>query len=570
MHDHSITLSVLTATVFAAAPLAAQDELLRTKHPGSTVTGAIVHDSTRNRLVVVQPTATAMELFEWDGTSWQHILTNQSPPPRNSASWVFDPARSRCVLFGGHWWSTNVRDDVWEWDGRAWHSFDPAIRPGPAADVAATYDAALGEAVFFGGKRFDTTQNADIQLNEFWSWNGSRWQQHGAASAGPAPRSLAALVHDSLAGETILFGGYIGNNAFSNETWAWRPSSGWQQLTTNGSPSPRGWHDMAFDPTRGRALLAGQYLLWNNDETWEWHGPTRTWTQVSSSPPAGIRRDRPEVVWDGQDVLLFGGVGNFGSGASDRYAALSDLHAWNPSAASWTARQTSMPPASRWMMATDSQRGRLVAVPANHFSMVLWERSGGSWTPQAALGQPLPLPSWGPGLADTYRGSVLLFGGYNYNQQYLDQTWSWNGTSWSQLPTGPSSRRDVAMAGTPWNGGTVWMFGGLESETPLVTSSQLWAHDGVGWSQVTPTTPWPPALHHAAMCYDQGRNRLVMYGGQTGGPGTDTDQTWEWDGTRWWQVSPLHRPPTASGHRLVYDAVNSRVIALHWYGAAWS
>src|SRR5262245_32501854 len=85
-----------------------------------------------------------------------------------------------------------------------------------------------------------------------------------------------------------------------------------------------------------------------------------------------------------------------------------------------------------------------------------------------------------------------------------------------------------------------------------------------------------------AACYDLGRARIVIFGGQTASQ-TQTNATWEHDGTDWLPRTPLISPPPRSGHRLAYDLARGRTVLFgggtglgtyfsdtwEWDGASW-
>ena len=80
-------------------------------------------------------------------------------------------------------------------------------------------------------------------------------------------------------------------------------------------------------------------------------------------------------------------------------------------------------------------------------------------------------------------------------------------------------------------------------------------------------TVWQPlpALEHRAfhaMAYDPSRQRLVIFGGQTGlGASISTlDDTWEWDGETWVVRAPVHRPPARMRHGMAFDPVRGTVL----------
>ena len=69
----------------------------------------------------------------------------------------------------------------------------------------------------------------------------------------------------------------------------------------------------------------------------------------------------------------------------------------------------------------------------------------------------------------------------------------------------------------------------------------------------------------AALAYDEGRGRIVMFGGTPvddplGGAQQSLDDTWEWDGSRWLPRQPHTVPPPRDGAAMAYDPVRRRVV----------
>jgi hypothetical protein len=119
---------------------------------------------------------------------------------------------------------------------------------------------------------------------------------------------------------------------------------------------------------------------------------------------------------------------------------------------------------------------------------------------------------------------------------------------------------------------------------------------GIIISAKTPTVGWiplqleysPPPLQHAAHAYDSLRNRLIIFGGSTihkNGSWVFTNQTWEWDGNQWRNVSPLLKdsPQVRDSAGMAYDEKRGRVVMYgglgrngalcdtwEWDGKTWS
>src|SRR5262245_35549670 len=75
------------------------------------------------------------------------------------------------------------------------------------------------------------------------------------------------------------------------------------------------------------------------------------------------------------------------------------------------------------------------------------------------------------------------------------------------------------------------------------------------WKNLTPN-PMPPRAGHA-MAYDSARDRVVLFGGTTTQP---TSDTWEWDGATWTLLAPPHVPPARTGAAMVFDSARSPIV----------
>lgn len=166
----------------------------------------------------------------------------------------------------------------------------------------------------------------------------------------------------------------------------------------------------------------------------------------------------------------------------------------------------------------------------------------------------LATPATSPGnraghvMAADPTGSVLLFGG-TATFAPNNQTWTYDGTTWTQLApsASPSARALASLAHDPVRNRYV-LFGGWTSAFSVGTANnQTWEFDGANWSQVNPTTS-PPGLWKHASCFDLVRNRVVVYGGALDGFPIAENRTWEYNGASWQQVltignpGPLERP----------------------------
>lgn len=178
------------------------------------------------------------------------------------------------------------------------------------------------------------------------------------------------------------------------------------------------------------------------------------------------------------------------------------------------------------------------------------------------------------GLAfDQFRSELVLFGGFTTTE--LAETWKWNGTTWTQATgAGPTARADVGMAYDSVRRRVV-MFGGRVGTTNL---DETWEWNGTSWSQKTPTTK-PPARSGRTLAWDDVRQKIILFGGRGGTSPFGLNDTWEWDGTNWVQLSPATVPMARDQARLVTHVGRGEIhvigdpesnsLGWRWNGSDW-
>ncbi|MCL2447898.1 MAG: hypothetical protein FWD17_03010, partial [Polyangiaceae bacterium] len=137
-------------------------------------------------------------------------------------------------------------------------------------------------------------------------------------------------------------------------------------------------------------------------------------------------------------------------------------------------------------------------------------------------------------------GRVVLFGENSSESIPRDDTWTFDGTRWADVPaTTPQPARVVATMATLGN--EVVVFGGddLRAEPLDRPLADTWAFDGTSWRKV-PVTTAPPAREYATMATLG--NSIVLFGGWNGT--TNLNDTWMFDGTSWHPVLVSTHPPT--------------------------
>lgn len=216
--------------------------------------------------------------------------------------------------------------------------------------------------------------------------------------------------------------------------------------------------------------------------TWLWDGTS--WRRPLDATPEPPSRSAASMVYDASHgyVLLFGGVGADGNPLHDT---------WKWQSGVWTQLHPATSPSAR---------------------------SGAAITFDAA------------------RGEVTLFGGEAAGERTgvpLNDTWSWDGSSWNEIPSGdprPSPRFGAGFAYDPANKVDV-LFGGGAGDV----RSDTWIFDGRSWAQKELVQLSPPSRVWAAIGFDPSARVLLLFGGESGP--TILGDSWSWDGSGWIRLS---------------------------------
>jgi hypothetical protein len=159
---------------------------------------------------------------------------------------------------------------------------------------------------------------------------------------------------------------------------------------------------------------------------------------------------------------------------------------------------------------------------------------------------------------DPATSQTLLFSGAaNVTNVFFDDTWLWTGTTWNQIfpTTSPSSRADGAIT---YDSGTsqLILFGGADTQAH-VDLNETWEWTGTTWSQLHPVHS-PPARSETLLAYDAATSQLVLFGGENGI--ANFDDTWVWTGADWIRQTPSTSPAARFGATMGYDPSTSQLL----------
>lgn len=339
----------------------------------------------------------------------------------------------------------------------------------------------------------------------------------------------AALSEDPIGAGRILLGGSVTGGPWRR----WNPST--RNLENLNPPfgEPRGYGVFTNVPGIGAVLFGGQgfFGLPSND-VWVWDGAT--WRNATSSPRPSARIESGASRGGSQQpLLLFGG------------SFQSDTWSFNGSAWTQHAPATVPPNRSRHGMAYDPLRGRVVmfgGIGPGGLLNDTWEWDGLDWRRIMAPQSPSPRKpvsmNWDP-----IRRTIVLIGAVTdaaTEPVNPIDTWTWNGTTWTQLNTSPDgyqaplvpAARAGASVGHDHVRGKTIVFGGRDAAGAAL--GDTWESDGRLWAQRFPGLA-PPARQHAATAVLRSTGAIGVLGGFDNW-GSVNDDLWLGAGTSWRQL----------------------------------
>ena len=181
---------------------------------------------------------------------------------------------------------------------------------------------------------------------------------------------------------------------------------------------------------------------------------------------------------------------------------------------------------------------------------------------------------------DPENHGVILFGGAKAGVSMAD-TWLWDGKRWKQLDVQGPPARSAAMAAYDSARHVIVLFGGSgpEGAGPGLYFQDTWTWDGTRWQEQHPFHRPNPRMR-AAIAFDQRKGVVVMFGGE--GETTYT-ATWTWDGTDWTLQDPTTVPPARHFMSMAYDQARAVTVLFGgsmggiryndtwtWDGANWT
>lgn len=262
--------------------------------------------------------------------------------------------------------------------------------------------------------------------------------------------------------------------------------------------------------------------------TWTWDGAA--WVPVSYGPAAGssaVVYTGAAMAWDGAQVIMFGGSDFDGN-------TLDTTYAWD--GATWTLLTPGTTPVRRFFhaMAWDPGLGKVVMFGGDNdvFPFYLddtWTWDGSDWTQES----PSTVPTARASISGAYDGTgAVIYGGRSDSLFYRHDTFRYSGGDWHDLS--PATTPRTSQAYTLTGNGTVILQPGDDGSPGATNHTFAWG--GSDWTDLGTPGVVPQGPTGACSALDSGGD-VIVYGG-SGGGGYTFDHTYKFAAGVWSDVTP--------------------------------
>ena len=308
---------------------------------------------------------------------------------------------------------------------------------------------------------------------------------------------------------------------------------GWHNLTGASPQAPGVLGGMVLVPdpdTGGLLLFGGSGPGGSSNATWLLNGSN--WIPWAGSGPSPSPRSGAQGAWDPSEdgVLVYGGI------EPDGNPSLNDTWLFRDNA--WTNLTPTVVgnpgPRGGGSLAVDPTTGAAVlyggVIASATFTTTTWTFEDGTWTNiTASAGTPPPGRVFSAMTADATLGGVVLYGGQDYGTANDNDTWLFRNGTWHELAPriNPGTLRGAFLADDSTYGAAI-LFGGDTSGSGTPTN-ETWALNGAGnWTDLTAEVGLPPSARWTgAIADDPWLGGVVLFGGcQAIGCAVATNQTW--------------------------------------------
>lgn len=607
-------LSLKRIFALAAAVVLAAGAALAAS-PGARYETRMVYDESIQRIVLfggvtnldsgTRLTYDLGDTWEWNGQRWVQRFLDAHPSNRSGHVMVYDSTRGRVLLFGGKQGATTYLNDTWSYKNGQWTQLTPATSPSVRVLAGGAYDRARDRFVLFGGTTIDSAGTTSTALHDTWEFDGTNWTR--IAETGPEI-AKPLLEYDRKNNLIVMLG--IDSTLTTHMFTYDGKTQTWTEQHPTTLPPCVNEGELTYDTNRDIVMYTGGSCGLTSstiDEPYEWDGSN--WKKIDVISPA------PRLIGAGyaydqqrQLAVLFGGFSATNVATTYLYSGGAFFATYEPSPGPRSLFSFTSDPENKaiWMYggldenndypdfwkyqgnfqpqslvdgpdscpapnsAFDTNRHRLVLMCGTNAT---WELDPVEYKWTNIMSKEYPKGHrFASMVYDDNLKKIVFFGGYD-GTNYLDETWTWDGSQWTRVKKNPApSRAITSMWYDPIQKKTV-IYGGIGRLTPqdrITRYSDMWTFDGTGWTEIKPATV-PGTRYGALIGVDPRNGHALLFGGLQLVPNSSTgtqvyaSDTWDWDGTTWKKITTATTPPARENGGLAFDPSTNQFVMFGGY-----
>ena len=195
-----------------------------------------------------------------------------------------------------------------------------------------------------------------------------------------------------------------------------------------------------------------------------------------------------------------------------------------------------------------------------------WEFDGTTWTQRMLTGTLPPARTIASMAFDPLRGVLVMAGGSDgrsvsagtqFSTGYFSDVWEYNGTAWTQVGTLPGNRADARLVYDTARGKLV-LAGGLTrlwfGYLSDQFAQQLYERTGTAWATNPTSLPLYQGFSRSSVSFAYDSTRSVLV--MAGG----SEETWTFNGTTWVEVTTARLTPSPQRPLMAWDGLRQRVV----------
>src|SRR5579875_2153555 len=469
----------------------------------------------------------------WNGDSWSVLTTPDPGATGNQFNDVSCVSATDCEAVGSYVTGTDAIDIVIaKWNGSTWTT-QTSPDPGTAEnDLIGVSCLSASSCQAVGHYDNGTT---DVSLVE--SWNGSTW----SVVSSPSKGSFTYLNDVSCvsAANCMAVGRYLGNGSFTlTEKWN---GTKWSIVS---SPNAGGHNDSELlrvsCATASSCIAVGDFSNGTATETLaeKWNGST--WTHPTTPNPSGSENNFDGVSCASATSCVATGDDRGSSGD------VTLAEKWNGT--SWSVTSTPSPGSSDNILlgvaCTTTTTCRAVGdyTPAGAEQTLAEKFSGGTWSVAGSANENTAFNTL-TAVSCHATDNCMAAGSYQ-NSSGTDQTLteSWDGSTWSVVPSADQGSGSNTLAGISCGGAARCMAVGAYANGAVnATLAEVW--NGSTWTATTTQNPGDEGNRFAGVSC-RSATSCVAVGDQVNSSGADGTLAEIWNGSTW---SVLTTPDPGTG-----------------------